>query len=81
MTLPYQRSAAVMSAREFLLDLASPYGPTGIKRIPRAVRIHARALLKHFPTAWEMSNAADRMPELFSKKAACEFPAYEEKGQ
>lgn len=70
MTLPYQRSAAVMSVREFLLNLASPYGPTGIKRVPKAVRSHARALLKHYPTAWEMSNAADKMPELFSKWAA-----------
>jgi hypothetical protein len=74
MTLPYQRSAAVMSVREFLLNLASPYGPTGIKRVPRAVRQEARALLKHYPSAWEMSNAADKMPELFSKKAAGEVP-------
>ena len=65
MTLPYQRSAAVMSVREFLLNLASPYGPTGIKRVPRAVRQEARALLKHYPSAWEM-------PELFSKKGASE---------
>lgn len=72
MTLPYQRSRAVMSVREFLLNLASPYGPTGIKRIPKAVRQEARALLKHFPTAWDMSNAADKMPELFSKRAASE---------
>jgi len=72
MTLPYQRSQAVMSVREFLLNLASPYGPTGIKRIPRAVRREARAMLKHYPTAWDMSIAADKMPELFSKKAASE---------
>lgn len=69
MTLPYERSMAVTSARQFLLDISSPYGPTGCKRIPKAVRIRARSLLKHFPSAWEMSNAADKMPELFSKLA------------
>ena len=67
MTLPYERSRAVQNVRQFLLDLASPYGPTGIKRIPKSVRLRARGLLKHYPTAWEMHNAACRMPELFSK--------------
>lgn len=69
MTLPYERSMSVTNARQFLLDLSSPYGPTGYKRIPKAVRIRARRLLKHFPSAWDMSTAADKMPELFSKLA------------
>lgn len=67
MTLPYERSMSVMNVRQFLLDLSSPYGPTGIKRVPKSVRVTARSLLKHFPSAWEMSNAAEKMPELFSR--------------
>ena len=49
MTLPYQRTRAVLDTREFLVRLCSPYGPDGIKKIPAPVRAQARALLKHFP--------------------------------
>lgn len=66
MTLPYERTLAVQGVRHFLLSLASPYGPDGIKRIPKAVRAEARRLLKHFPDAWEMARAAEKMPEMFS---------------
>lgn len=68
MTLPYERTLAVQNVRHFLLSLASPYGPDGIKRIPKAVRAEARRLLKHFPSAWDMRLVADKMPEMFSKR-------------
>lgn len=68
MTLPYERTLAVQNVRHFLLSLASPYGPDGIKRIPKAVRVEARRLLKHYPSAWDMRLAADKMPEMFSKR-------------
>ncbi len=46
MTLPNERTRAVIRAREFLWRLASP---SGLKRIPRAVREEAGNLLRHFP--------------------------------
>lgn len=48
MTLPYERTCAVIRAREFLSRLSSPYGG-GLKGIPRAVRQEARAILRHYP--------------------------------
>jgi hypothetical protein len=53
MTLPYERTRAVLSVREFLLRLASPYGG-GIKGIRREVREEARRLLKHYPLAADL---------------------------
>lgn len=49
MTLPYQRTQTVIQVQNFLRRLASPYGPDGCKKIPKAVREEARRLLKHYP--------------------------------
>jgi hypothetical protein len=46
MTVPAERTRAVILARDFLVALACP---SGIKRIPTAVRQQARSLLKHYP--------------------------------
>lgn len=53
MTLPYERTRAVIRAREFLSRLASPYGG-GIKGIPTAVRQEARAILRHYPLWFDL---------------------------
>lgn len=50
MTLPDQRTRALIGVHDFLLRLASPYGRNGLKKIPQAVRMEARRLLRHFPT-------------------------------
>lgn len=49
MTLPNQRTQAVINVREFLVRLLSPYGKDGLKKIPKAVRQEAGRLLKHYP--------------------------------
>jgi hypothetical protein len=49
MTLPNERTYAILRAREFLTRLSSPYLPDGIKKIPKSVRAEARAVLRHFP--------------------------------
>lgn len=54
MTLPYQRTHTVMQVQKFLLRLASPYAPDGIKKIPKAVREEARRLLKHYPSPGDL---------------------------
>lgn len=46
MTLPWQRELAVHNTREFLLSLLNPQRTP---RVPRAIRLEARALLKHYP--------------------------------
>jgi hypothetical protein len=56
MTLPRERTSAVIRAREFLLRLCSPYGG-GIKRIPREVRQEARRLLRHYPGWFDLGRA------------------------
>jgi len=47
MTVPAERTRAVVITRDFLHALACP---SGIKRIPAAVRQQARSLLKHYPS-------------------------------
>jgi hypothetical protein len=54
MTLPSERTRAVVNAREFLLRLSNPYVPAGIKKIPGTVRDEARRLLKHYPSVVDM---------------------------
>jgi hypothetical protein len=55
-TLPAERTRAVLQAREFLTRLANPYVPGGIKRIPKAVRQEALRVLRHFPMGCEVAD-------------------------
>jgi hypothetical protein len=54
MSLPFEQARALARARQFLLDLCVP---GKIKRIPREVRLAARAVVKHYPCSWDL----DRM--------------------
>ena len=54
MTLPDERNRAVRSAREFLTDLLRA---SKTPRVPRAIRERARAILRHYPTLYDMSVA------------------------
>ena len=44
MTMPEERSRAVLEARDFLLELSRDHS------LPERVRHNARSLLRHFPT-------------------------------
>ena len=57
MTLPYERTRSVLSAREFLFRLSTPYIENGIKKIPTAVRDEARRLLRHYPNVVDLKYA------------------------
>ena len=59
MTMPDERTRAVIQAADFLRRLGSPYMSDGLKRIPAAVRAEARALLRHYPSAVDMLEPAD----------------------
>ena len=48
MTMPSERTCAIIQTREFLVDLSRD------KTLPEAVRTEARRLLRHYPTADEV---------------------------
>lgn len=54
MTLPDERTRAVLSARDFLWRLTSPYLENGIKKIPKDVRAEALRILRHYPNVVDM---------------------------
>lgn len=58
MTLPNERTRAVIYTREFLTRLASARGANAIKRVPAEVRAEARRLLKHFPSPVDLRDPA-----------------------
>jgi len=61
MTLPIQRTNAVLRTERFLIDLLDP---KKTPRVPRAVRQEAGRLLKHYPTKFDM----EYMEESFEYK-------------
>ena len=62
MTLPDERYRAVLAAERLLLDLSNP---KLTPRVPRSVRDRARAVLRHFPSRYDMSKAAQTSPDVF----------------
>lgn len=61
MTLPDERTRAVLTTRDFLRDLL-----TGkYKRVPKEVREQAARCLRHFPGEFDMYQALDRAYEVF----------------
>ena len=65
MTLPDERYRAVIQTRRFLLDLCNPQHTP---RVPKIVREHARAMLRHYPDDWDMEQAADLAPSVFQER-------------
>ena len=57
MTLPIERTNAVIRTQKFLYDLLDP---KKTPRIPLSVRKDARSLLRHYPSEFEMNMIADR---------------------
>ena len=65
MTLPDERYRSVIQTRRFLLDLCNPQHTP---RVPKNIREHARAMLRHYPNDWDMACAASASPELFAER-------------
>lgn len=55
MTIPAERTRAVLRTADFLSDLLDP---EKTPRVPTAVREQARMLLRHYPSAFELSCVA-----------------------
>jgi hypothetical protein len=64
MTLPDERYRAVKMTREFLQDLMNS---TKTPRVPSIIRSQARGLLRHYPSDWDMSRAAENTPDVFAE--------------
>lgn len=62
MTVPSERTSAVLRTRRFLLDLADP---ALTPRIPLRLRQRALSLLKHLPTGADLIRAAQGLPNTF----------------
>ena len=56
MTLPDERSRAIMQTRAFLRELLDP---KKTPRVPRAIRHRAYYCLKHYPFYWNINDVAD----------------------
>ena len=57
MTLPYERTRAVVNTQDFLLDLLDH---KKTPRVPRAIRKQAHHLLRHYPSEYEMNTISER---------------------
>ena len=62
MTIPYERTHAVILARELLFELAR-----GDAVNLRSLRGRASSILKHFPTASDIDLVAAKQADLFAK--------------
>lgn len=51
MTIPSERTRAVVYTEQFLCDLLDP---KKTPRVPKEIRQRARALLRHYPNRFEM---------------------------
>jgi hypothetical protein len=79
MTLPNERTRAVILAADFLTRLVSPFNKDGIKKIPRAVRKEALGILRHFPWPTDLQEAGKHAPHVFD--AATVLQHYEQEEQ
>lgn len=64
MTLPDERTRALLNVKHFLRDLLDP---KKTPRVPAEVRRRARQLLKHYPYDWDIDQLHKKFPETFGK--------------
>lgn len=57
MTVPIERTNAVLNTEKFLLDLLRP---SVTPRVPKEVRERARSLLRHYPSSFDMDVISER---------------------
>ena len=65
MTLPDERYRAVQQTKKFLIDLCSP---KRTPRVPKDIRQLANSLLRHYPSDWDMEQAAEGAPQIFQEQ-------------
>lgn len=67
MTLPHERTRAVLRTADFLRDLLDPQKTP---RVPLAVRQRASYLLKHYPIAHDLARVAPHDLGVFCEQTA-----------
>jgi len=65
MTMPDERYRAVLQAEEFLRALSFSQAT---KRIPLEIRQRARGILRHYPSVWDLDQAARACPDVFQER-------------
>jgi len=65
MTLPDERYRAILHTQQFLLELCQPHVTA---RVPRVIRQRARALLRHYPSVWDLDRLAEKSPDVIIEK-------------
>ena len=65
MTLPDERYRAVIQTAKFLQSLSYS---SEIKRVPLAVRQQARALLRHYPSEYDMKKVSHTSADIFAER-------------
>ncbi len=65
MTLPDERYRAVQQAEQLMRDLCDP---RVTPRVPATIRARARAVLRHYPGAFDMHMAAEAAPGVFQER-------------
>lgn len=64
MTIPVERTRAVLRTRNFLLDLLDP---KATPRVSREVRDQARRCLYHYPFSTDLARSADLLPQIWGR--------------
>ena len=62
MTMPIERYWSISNTREFLYALLDP---KKTPKVPKYVRKHAAACLRHYPTGLDMEMARTKAPKVF----------------
>lgn len=62
MTMPDERTRAVVNTHKFLRDLLDP---KATPKVPKHIREKARRLLKHYPSAFHLLRAAEQDKDIF----------------
>lgn len=57
MTMPSERTNAVLNTEKFLVDLLDP---KKTPRVPKNIRKRAASCLRHFPSVYDMENMEGR---------------------
>jgi len=65
MTLPDERYRAMRHTRQFLIDL---YDRTVTPKIPRALRLEAYNLLRHYPSDYDLDRLAEKAPDVIIRE-------------
>ena len=65
MTLPDERYRAVIAAERMLKDLLDP---RATPRVHSSIRDRARAVLRHYPSKWDMDRASAAAPDVFQEQ-------------